>query len=270
MVARIFPERTKATPDDPLAFVQPRPLAPPAADEIHISVTFTWHLSKMRAIAETWRAMGCNVKLGGPALDDPGGDFQPGMYLRRGYVTTSRGCPARCDFCFVPRREGGIRELPITEGWNVLDSNLLACSHRHVCGVIDMLKRQPRRPLFTGGIDCTRLEPWSAEALRSVMPERVYLAYDMPGKWEPLRRAAEMLWKAGFSPKAHDIMAYVLIGEAGDTFQAAETRLRAVESLGIMPMAMLWHGPDGKAPVDWRRFQRTWARPAIVGGRRAA
>ena len=61
--------------------------------------------------------LGVPVHMGGPAFNMPGGDFVPGMYLKKGYVITSRGCPNRCWFCSVPRREGGrLRELPITEG----------------------------------------------------------------------------------------------------------------------------------------------------------
>ena len=69
----------------------------------------------------------------------------PGMYLKKGYVITSRGCPNRCWFCSVPRREGGrLRELPITEGNIVLDDNLLACSRQHIEAVFEMLGRQER------------------------------------------------------------------------------------------------------------------------------
>ena len=40
-----------------------------------------------------------------------GGDFVPGRYLAPGYVITSRGCPNRCWFCSVWRREGALREF---------------------------------------------------------------------------------------------------------------------------------------------------------------
>ena len=49
------------------------------------------------------------------------------MYMKPGYVITSRGCPNRCWFCAVPKREGyQLRELPVTDGWIVADDNLLA------------------------------------------------------------------------------------------------------------------------------------------------
>jgi hypothetical protein len=80
--------------------------------------------------------------------------------LKKGYVITSRGCPNRCWFCSVWRREGEvIRELPVTDGWNVLDDNLLVCSENHIRAVFAMLARQRRMPLFTGGLEAAWLKP---------------------------------------------------------------------------------------------------------------
>jgi hypothetical protein len=43
----------------------------------------------------------------------------------------------------VWKREGNIvKELPITEGYNILDDNLLRCSEKHVKKVFEMLKKQ--------------------------------------------------------------------------------------------------------------------------------
>ncbi len=234
-------------------------------DAVHISVAFTWDLERARMIATAWRGI-APVTIGGPALDDPGGSFTPGLYLKVGYVMTSRGCPNRCGFCMVPRREGPIRELPIEEGYNVLDSNLLACSYGHVCSVIDMLGRQKMgRPQFTGGLEAERFEAWTAEAVRSVRPVQVFFAYDEPRDWDPLVRAVELCWKVGFTPKAHRIRAYVLCRWQRETIQAAEERMERVKALGVVPAAMLWKDASGReAPREWQRFQRRWIRPAIT------
>jgi hypothetical protein len=69
------------------------------------------------------------------------------MYLKHGYVITSRGCNNACWFCKVPTREGGLRELPITAGHNILDDNFLGCSEKHIRAVFEMLKTQPKKPI---------------------------------------------------------------------------------------------------------------------------
>jgi radical SAM superfamily enzyme YgiQ (UPF0313 family) len=111
-------------------------------------------------LEKAWRNV-APVTVGGPAFDEPGGEFVPGMYLKPGYVITSRGCPNNCWFCQVPKREGGvIRELEIKDGNNILDDNLLACSEDHIRKVFDMLKKQKYgRPFFTGGLEAARLKP---------------------------------------------------------------------------------------------------------------
>ena len=124
----------------------------PDISEVHISVTFTYDMQKAERLADMWSATGLPVRMGGPAFCEPGGAFVPGRYLKYGYVITSRGCPNRCWFCSVPKREGGVlRELPITSGWNVLDDNLLACSEAHIRAVFAMLMQRQERPAFTGG-----------------------------------------------------------------------------------------------------------------------
>ena len=124
-IARVFPRRTAATPDDELAFVDAPPKILPEIDEVHISVTFSYDVERAEQLAEAWQKAGVPVKIGGVAMGDRGGDFVPGRYLRKGYVITSRGCPNHCALCTVPAREGGLRELPITNGHIILDNNLL-------------------------------------------------------------------------------------------------------------------------------------------------
>ncbi len=149
-IARVFPRRTAATPEDPYAFTGPPPCGElPDISEVHISVTFTYDMQKAERLADMWSATGLPVRMGGPAFCEPGGAFVPGRYLKYGYVITSRGCPNRCWFCSVPKREGGVlRELPITSGWNVLDDNLLACSEAHIRAVFAMLMQRQERPAF--------------------------------------------------------------------------------------------------------------------------
>jgi hypothetical protein len=270
-ILRVFPRRTRATPTDAGVRVGPPTLLDlaltPAA--IHISVTFTWDIPQAERLAEIWRQV-APVVVGGPAYGSPGAAFTPGQYLKDGYTITSRGCPNRCWFCGVWRREGAtVRELPVTPGWNVLDDNLLACSAAHVRAVFAMLKRQERRAEFTGGLEAARLEPWHVDLLRDLKPKQVFFAYDTPDDLEPLRQAGQMLLGAGFTTTSHQLRAYVLIGYPRDTFDAAAQRLTETTSAGFMPMAMLYRDAGGATDPAWRAVQRQWARPAIMASRAA-
>jgi hypothetical protein len=80
--------------------------------------------------------------VGGVAYGDPGAEFIPGRYIKLGYGFTSRGCPRRCWFCSVWKRDPVPRLLPIVDCWNILDDNLLACPRPHVEAVFAMLRRQ--------------------------------------------------------------------------------------------------------------------------------
>lgn len=278
MIARVFARRTKATPEDRLAFpvraqrsIPLPPLSLPAVTAVHVSVTFTDDLARAEEIARQWAPVGVPVEIGGPATGMRGEAFTPGLYLKPGYVITSRGCPNRCWFCEVPRREGPVRELPITEGWNVLDDNLLACSEAHIKRVFTMLYgqkfRYQRGPLFTGGLEAARLQRWHVNALADLQPRAMYFAYDEPADLEPLRAAGKLLQEAGFTLSRRLTYCYVLMGYQGDTMAAAETRCREALSVGFWPYAMLWH--ENTDP-EWERLQRCWLAPAIIYRREVA
>ena len=106
-IIRVFPTKTNATPTDELVRIRETPSFFDEADEVHVSVTFTWDIPIAEWLAKQWEPV-ATVKIGGPAYNEPGGDFIPGMYMRHGYVITSRGCPNRCWVCAVPKREGGM------------------------------------------------------------------------------------------------------------------------------------------------------------------
>ncbi len=266
-VARVFPRRTKATPSDPLAFVGGPGLFPPEVDRVHVSVAFTWDRERAEQLAEEWQRV-APVEIGGPAMGTRGEDFIPGRYLRPGYIITSRGCPNHCWFCSAWKRDGIVREVPITDGWNVQDDNLLACSEAHVRAVFAMLSRQPERAEFTGGLEAAKLKTWHIDALAELKPKQVFFAYDTPNDYEPLMEAGRAIAAVWPGSRAHRLRCYVLIGYPRDTFAGAEARLRRALTAGFLPMAMLWRDDFGATQLAWRRFQRTWARPAIIAAER--
>lgn len=277
---RVFPRRTKATPVDEFAYTGPPDLFTDPVDEVHISVAFTCDLLVAERLAYEWQGMARRILIGGPAKQMRSEEFVPGKYIRPGYVITSRGCPRTCWFCDVWKRENDYpkalpRELPIVDGWNVLDDNLLACRRPHVEAVFAMLQRQGRRVEFTGGLEARALEDYQVGLLAALKPRpNCFFAYDPGDAFETLQSAGARLLSAGFTARSHRLRCYVLIGYPGDTFTQAEKRLRAIAGVGFTPHAMLWR-PDDAIPaqlkwrpsIEWRGFQRLWARPAIIHAR---
>lgn len=265
-IARVFPRKTAMTPEDELAFVNCNPpMFLPEVDEVHISVAWTYDIPIAEDLVYQWETVGVPVKLGGPAYDDPcGGEFIPGMYVKKGNVFTSRGCNNKCWFCSAWRREGKLRELEVKDGWNILDNNLLQCSEKHIKDVFAMLKRQKQKAVFTGGLEAKMLEPWHCDLLADLKPSRMYFAYDTPDDYEPLVAAGKMLIEAGVKPTGHSMCCYNLCGFKGDTFEAAEKRFEQTIKAGFMPYAMLFRDKNGNTDAEWRKFQREWCRPAIV------
>lgn len=268
-IARVFPRITKATPRDEMAFFDVPDLFV-EADEVHVSVAFTADKPKAESMAEDWKHLGVPVKVGGVAYGDPGLEFVPGRYIKHGYTFTSRGCPRRCWFCSVWKRDPEPRMLPIQDGWNILDDNLLACPEPHVRAVFAMLAKQGRQIEFTGGLEALALQDYQVGLLADMRPRpNCFFAYDPGDAFETLQSAASRLIAAGFTACSHRLRCYVLIGFPKDTFAAADKRLSDILAIGFTPHAMLWQPETASAEryrpaQEWKRFQRQWARPSII------
>ena len=260
---RVFPYRGSWTPTDAGAYIGEPPLWRPGTPEtpVHISVTFTWHKAEAERIAGAWRQYYKTVLIGGPAYGDAGGEFTPGMYLKEGCTITSRGCPKNCGWCYVPKREGAVRELQIKPGWIVQDNNLLACSERHIRAVFDMLRTQGKRAYFNGGLDKHFLKPWHRGLFDSIKVAEMWWACDTAADLPNLEAVAEIM--AGYS--RDKMRCYTMIGYNGETIDDAAKRLRRVWELGFMPFAQLYQTDIPKAYAqEWRDLQRNWSRPAIM------
>lgn len=277
-IIRVFPRRTKATPEDTLTYYGlPDVFAHSLeAEEVHIDVTFTADKPKAESLAEEWKYI-APVKVGGVAYGDPVDahePFTPGKYIKSGYVFTSRGCPRRCWFCSVWKRHPEPTPIPINEGWNILDDNLLACPEDHVRAVFAMLNRQGRRCEFTGGLEALALQDYQVGLLADMRPRpNCFFAYDPGDAFETLESAARRMLAAGFTEASHRLRVYVLIGFPQDTFAEAEKRLVSMQRIGFTPMAMLWQpetpsAQKHKPAPEWERYQRKWVRPAIIHARR--
>ena len=262
---RVFPRRTKWTPNDDFVFIgEPPIIGKPPDLPVYVSCTFTWDLNECERIYRSWSAQYSNVFIGGPALDDPGDEFEPGRFIKSGVVMTSRGCPKDCPWCFVPKREGQLREIAISNGHIVQDNNLLACSDQHLEMVFKMLAGQSHGAQFMG-FDAEFLTDFHVDLLDSIRVDRMFFSYDHCGSTYHLEKVAEMLSHYDRNKKR----CYVLIGYDGESIKSAEKRLLKVWKLGYMPFSMLYKNESYKKQYvskEWQDLTRIFSRPAIMRG----
>jgi len=255
MILRVFPRRTSMTPTDEYVRIgEPDLFLPDDITEVHISTCFTWDFYESDRLFRAWEKI-APVKVGGPAHGREAGDFNPGLYVKKGCVITSRGCPNHCWFCAVWKNEGNIRELTIEDGYNVLDSNLLACSDDHIKRVFTMLSKQTERVKFTGGFEAKRFQEWHIDQLlRLTRRPLIFFAYDTPDDYEPLRIARAILKNAGIT--RHYLCCYCLVGYRGDTFESAEKRLNQIIGLDMVPYVMIYRDREGYLNPEWIKIPK--------------
>lgn len=249
------------TPVDGFAFTGDPPMLRPEAGEVHISVAFTWDKSKAERLRGAWGQYYRVVKLGGPAFDDPGNSFTPGLYVRNGIAFTSRGCNFECPWCLVPKREGKLRLLEIQPGNIIQDNNLLQCPSSHIQKVFAMLKRQSAVE-FKGGLDSRLLTDDIAEELRTLRIRQVFFSCDTKEAIQPLSQALKRL-----GLPRQKVRCYVLVKfNPNETISEATERMLQVWKAGAMPFVQLYQPPDKwiDYPQEWRYFARTWSRPAAM------
>lgn len=270
MIIRIFPRKTSQTPTDSYAFIGDPPLWRPEADEVHVSVAFTWDIAEGERLREAWAQYYPIVKLGGPALNgEPPDGFVPGMYVKHGVTYTSRGCNNNCPWCLVPETEGKLRTIPIQLGHVIQDNNFLQCPTNHRLAVYRMLSSQRKAAEFSGGLDARLITDEVAEELRGLRIHQVFLAADTEALLIYIGQAVK---KLSFLPR-QKLRCYVMIAYNGETIEQAEARLRRVWELGAMPFAQLYQSPDQYIEYghEWKMLARTWSRPAamkaLMGGK---
>ena len=257
---RVFPTRTQWTPDDEMVFIGDPPLFRPADENtpVFISITFRWHIPEGKRLLRAWKALYRDVRLGGPAFDDEGGEFTPGMFLKEGCTITSRGCVKKCGWCV--ERNHPLRTIGIKPGWIVQDSNLLACPEPHIRAVFEMLRQQKRRIFFNGGLDKHFLKEWHRPLFDSISIGELWFACDVLSDLAALEKTLPILDGIPLRKRR----CYTMIGYENETLYDAERRLERVFDLGFMPYCQLYQPDDGVKTYtrSWRELRRKWARPA--------
>lgn len=269
-IIRVFPRRTSFTPVDDYAFVgdPPQLPPPPEADEVHISVTFTWDMNEAERLKLAWGQYYPAVRVGGPAYASPCHKFIPGQYISHGVTFTSRGCNNACAYCEVWNREGSLFEInSFAEGNIVQDNNLLQCSPQHIWSVMAMLRKQ-RLISFSGGLDSSLLTQGIVNYLKDLDIYQLFLSCDEDSDLPAFRDAVKKLdWlRRDAYGLLNGVRCYVLLAFNGDTMEQGEKRLESVYEAGALPFAQLYQPPDKyiEYSKEWTDLARRWSRPAIT------
>jgi hypothetical protein len=153
----------------------------------------------------------------------------------------------------------------IAEGYIIQDNNFLACSREHRLKVYEMLSRQTRAAVFSGGIDCRLVTDEVAAELASIRIAQMFLAADTADSLDTLARAVDRL-RHRHNYSRRKLRCYVLIGYDGETIEQAESRLEGAWSIGVLPFAQLFRPPVGTIEYghDWLALWRKWTRPAAM------
>ena len=278
-ILRVFVERTANTPRDSLVQIgEPDLFTPKDVDEVHVSCLFSWHADRAMKLWSVYQNCGAyrhaKVEIGGPAIKGNYSDeFTPGLYVKEGITTTTRGCNYNCPWCAVRDMEGNFREIPITEGNEIQDNNILLSSWSHWDKVIAMLKTQ-KAIRFVGGLDSRLLTSRHIEDMRSLRIKEMWFSYDEPGRWPSLLRAGRLLKEAGFP--YHKLRCYVLVKfDPEERVEDAEKRLQDCYQMGFMPFVQIYRSPDaqvrgsthlpeGEYRGSWNELREIWSRPARI------
>lgn len=122
------------------------------------------------------------------------------------YGFTTRGCVRKCQFCIVPKKEGGIKVVgDLLDLWDgkaklvtVMDNNILAVpSHFEL--ICSQARGNNIKLDFNQGLDHRLLTPEIVEIMASISHVEYRFAFDYPSYLPTVERAIELLRQGGIN-----------------------------------------------------------------------
>lgn len=222
---------------------------------LYASIPFTWCLPRVRQLLFQRSFEWDSAIVGGPAVYLMPDYFKgmewvtvghelPGVLQRiNPWATrTTTGCVRKCDFCGVPKFDGGFKEL---EDWPdrplLCDNNILASSKRHFNKVIDRLKKYPRVD-FNQGLDARLLKPFHAARIAELKKPTLRLALDDMAHADLWEKAYRMLRAAGLAKRRFKVLALIAFNSGP---REAWQRCQWITSHGVRVSPMWFHTLDG-------------------------
>ncbi len=164
--------------------------------------------------------------------------------VNMGFGFSSRGCVRNCEFCFVPQKEGAIRQAsPISEIINprsniitLLDNNMTA---DRLC--VEKLTEIKERGLIVNlcqGIDIRLMSEEKAKAFGAVKHyKQIHYSWDLMEYEAAVWQGIEVL---SSHIKPYNQMCYVLCG-FNTTFEEDVYRVKKLMDYGISPYVMVYN-----------------------------
>mgnify|MGYP001151750970 CR=1 FL=1 len=179
-----------------------------------------------------------------------------------GYLT--RGCPRKCPFCIVARKEGtrSVKVANINEFWSgqkkivLLDPNILACSDWQE--LLNQLADTGAEVDFTQGLDARLLTDEKVEAIQACKYKILHFAWDNANDdFTP-----KMLEKyAGEWGLRHDKLKVYVLTNYNSSHAQDLYRIYKLREIGYDPYVMIYDKYN--APAETRHLQR-WCNNKII------
>lgn len=224
---------------------------------VYASTVFSWNRTKAEALAQRGAEVGgSGLKLETslmPEVEAVPADYS--LYdLDYGWGFLSRGCPRRCEFCVVPKKEGKWHEVatidellhPQSNFLILLDNNFLG----HRTWALERLREMRQRHIevsFSQGLDIRYVTRDVAKELANVdfwnlrhTARQLTFAFDSVNSEAAVRRGVRYLVDAGIRPA--QLQFFVLVGFDSD-LEEDLYRINVLRSLKADAFVMAYRDP---------------------------
>ncbi len=184
----------------------------------------------------------------------------PELTRNMAYGFLTRGCPRRCSFCLVSKKEGqqAKKVADLSEFWHgqkrmkLLDPNLLACPEHPA--LLEQLAASGAYVDFTQGLDARLLTTDNIAALNRVRKSNIHFAWDYMSESAEVLKGLELYAKRT-NRKLHGNYGTVYcLTNFGTTMEENLYRIETLDRMGYNPYVMIFNKPT--APRELRRLQR--------------
>lgn len=198
------------------------------------------------------------------------------------YGFLTRGCPNKCPWCVVPRKEGTIRPYrdisdiatPQRRKVILMDNNILAAGD-YAAGQLDKIIKAGLQVDFNQGLDARLVDGRFASLLARVrwIHGRIRFGCDTHAQIRQCQRAMDLLMSHGF--RGEFFLYTMLSADFDESFSRVnhwrEQLLRFRQShqgCAVYAYAQPWRDPDARNdPPQWQRDMATWCNKRMLFSR---